>query len=301
MRRALLAVALVVACDRHGAAPAPPATAPTAVASSSASASSLSAGTPCGELSCRQFDSPREALLAAIAGDARVVAFGEAHAPRGATAPSAAARFTEDLLPLLAGRASDLLVELMMPPRACADAAAEVRQKQAPATTPQAPTNQSEYLAMGDRARALGIVPDMLRPSCADLEEVRSAGDGAIEASLELIARLSTTQAERLLDRDARSDADRAKAVVLYGGMLHDDLDPPPERAKWTYAPALDAKTGGKLVVVDLVVPEFMADDATWRAFPWFARYDRARLGAKTTLFRVGDRSFVLVFPETRR
>jgi hypothetical protein len=213
--------------------------------------------------------------------------------------PSAAKRFTEDLMPLLAGRASDLLVELMMPPAGCADAAAEVRRKQAPATSQQAPTNQNEYLAMGDRARALGIVPDMLRPTCGDMDGVRDAGDGAIEASLEMIARLSTAQAEKLLDRDARSETDAAKMVVVYGGMLHNDRNPPPERAKWSYAPALDVKTGGRLVAIDLVVPEFMVDDATWRALPWFARYDRARLGAKTTLFRVSDRSFVLVFPET--
>jgi hypothetical protein len=153
---------------------------------------------------------------------------------------------------------------------------------------------------MGERARALGVVPDMLRPSCADMDAVRDAWDGAIEASLEMIARLSTAQAEKLLERDARSEADRGKAVVVYGGMLHNDLDPPPERAKWSYAPALDARTGGKLVAVDLVVPEFIVDDATWRGFAWFSRYDRARLGAKTTLFRLGEKSFVLVFPETR-
>jgi hypothetical protein len=251
-------------------------------------------------LSCTQFDSPQDAMRAALAGDAKVVAIGEAHAPKGATATSAAKRFTDDLLPLFAGHASDLLVELMMPPKGCADAAAEVRQKQAPATSQQAPTNQNEYLTMGDRARALGIVPDMLRPTCADMDGVRDAGDDAIEASLEMIARLSTTQAEKLLDRDARSEADRGKAVVVYGGMLHNDLDPPPERAKWSYATALDAKTGGKLVAVDLVVPEFIVDDATWRGFAWFSHYDRARLGAKTTLFRVAERSFVLVFPETR-
>ena len=299
MRRVLPAVLLLLACDRHTALPAAPATSASAVASSDPSASSRSQGAPCGELSCTQFDSPRDALLAAIVGDVRVVALGEAHAPRGATAPSAAKRFTEDLLPLFAGRASDLLVELMMPPGGCAAAAAEVREKQAPATSQQAPTNQNEYLAMGERARALGIVPDMLRPSCADMDAVRDAGDGAVEASLEMIAHLSTIQAERLLDRDARSDADRAKAVLVYGGMLHNDLDPPPRRAKWSYAPALEAKTGGELVAVDLVVPEFIVDDATWRAFPWFSRYDRARLGAKTTLFRLAERSFVLVFPET--
>jgi hypothetical protein len=300
MRRAFLVLAALVACDHHTAAPPAPATSASSAAAPVVSAAPLAGGIPCGELSCTQFESPQDAMKAVLAGDARVVAIGEAHAPKGATATSAAKRFTDDLLPLFAGRASDLLVELMMPPKGCADAAAEVRQKQAPATSQQAPTNQNEYLTMGDRARALGIVPDMLRPTCADMDGVRDAGDNAIEASLEMIARLSTTQAEKLLDRDARSDADRGKAVVVYGGMLHNDLDPPPERAKWSYATALDARTGGKLVAVDLVVPEFIVDDATWRGFAWFSHYDRARLGAKTTLFRVAERSFVLVFPETR-
>jgi hypothetical protein len=300
MRRAAFVLAALVACDHHTAAPPAPAMSASVAVMPVTSAAPLAGGTPCGELSCTQFDSPREAMLAALAGDARVVAIGEAHAPKGATATSAAKRFTDDLLPLFAGRASDLLVELMMPPKGCADAAAEVRQKQAPATSQQAPTNQNEYLTMGDRARALGVVPDMLRPSCADMDGVRDAGDSAIEASLEMIARLSTVQAEKLLDRDARSEADRGKAVVVYGGMLHNDLDPPPERAKWSYATALDARTGGKLVAIDLVVPEFIVDDATWRGFPWFSHYDRARLGGKTTLFRVAEKSFVLVFPETR-
>jgi hypothetical protein len=294
MRRAWVLLAVLVACDRHAPVPgggAPPATGGTAVPGA----------VPCGDLGCLQFETPAEAFGAVLVGDPRVVAIGEAHAPKGATASSAAKRFGDELLPLLRGRASDLLVELMMPPTGCADAAAEVRAKQAPATSQQAETNQGEYVAMGDRARQLGIVPDMLRPSCADMDGVRDAGDGAIEASLAMIARLTVAQAGKLVDRDAHVEADRGKAVVVYGGMLHNDLDPPPERAAWSYAALLDARTGGKLVAVDLVVPEFVTDDAIWRALPWYAHYDRARLGAKTTLFRVGEKSFVLVFPETRR
>jgi hypothetical protein len=298
-------LAIAAACDRRApadVAPAERAAAP-AVASTAAPATSaelpLAGGTPCGE-GCSQFESPREAFVAAIGTDARVIAIGEAHAQRGATAPSAARRFTEELLPAVAGRASDLLVELMMPPKGCADAAAEVRKKQAPATSKQAPTNQSEYVTMGERARALGIVPDVLRPSCAEMDAINGAGEGAIEASLEMIARLSLAQAGKLVERDARSDADRGKAVVVYGGMLHNDLAPAPERASWSYAPALDAKVDGRLVAVDLVVPEFIGDDATWRALSWPARYDRARLGGKTTLLRLTEKSFVLVFPETR-
>jgi hypothetical protein len=311
MRVLLLASLLAAGCDRHpppAMTSSPPASAAsTAPAAPPASAASTTAGTPCGELGCVQFDTAKEAFLEAAypstgttAGPPRVLAIGEAHAQKGATASSAAKRFTEDLLPALTGRASDLLVELMMPPTGCADAAAEVRKKQAPATSRQAETNQNEYVTMGDRARALGIVPDLLRPSCADMDLVRSAGDQAIEASLELIARLCGTQALRLVDRDARSDADTDKAVVVYSGMLHNDLSPPPERAKWSYAPALDARVGGRLVSIDLVVPEFIVDDDTWRSLPWYAHYDRAKLGSRVTLFKLADRSYVLVFAEAR-
>jgi hypothetical protein len=115
-----------------------------------------------------------------------------------------------------------------------------------------------------------------------------------------MIARLSVAQAGKLLERDERSDADRGKAVVVYGGMLHNDLQPAPERAAWSYAPALEGKVSGRFVAVDLVVPEYIGDDEVWRALPWVARYDRARLGAKTTLLRLSPQSFVLVFAETR-
>ncbi|HTQ43301.1 MAG TPA: hypothetical protein VMI75_11135 [Polyangiaceae bacterium] len=294
MRRTIVLLVALAACDRRAPPPAPP---PATSVAPVASTSAPLAGVPCGALDCRQFESPLEAFAAATGADPLVIALGEAHAPKGATAASAAKRFTQDLLPTLAGRASDLLVELMMPPTGCADAAAEVRKKQEPVTSQHAAADQSEYVQMGDRARALGIVPDLLRPSCADMDAVRDAGDDAIEASLDLIARLSGTQAARLVTRDARSDGDRGKAVIVYGGMLHNDLSPPPERARWSYATKLDDVVSGRLVSIDLVVPEFVTGDATWTELPWVAQYDRARLGGKTTLYRTGDRSFVLVFP----
>jgi hypothetical protein len=244
-----------------------------------------------------KYDSARDAFLDAIAGDLRVLAIGEAHAPRGATVPSAAKRFTDDLLPLLEGRASDLLVELMMPPTGCADAAAEVRKKEQVVTSRQAENNQNEYVTMGERARANGIVPDMLRPTCSDMDAVRAAGDDAIGASLEMIARATRSQAASLIDRDARSDGDRGTMVVIYGGMLHNDLSPSPDAAKWSYAPELDEHVHGRLVAIDLVVPEFIGDDETWRSLPWRSSYDKAKLGAKAVLFATGERSFVLVFP----
>src|ERR1700678_824495 len=123
----------------------------------------------------------------------------------------------------------------MMPPGGCADAAEEVREKQAAVTTRQAATDQNEYVVMGEKARSLGVVPDMLRPSCADLDRVRAAGDDAIGASLELIAHLTLRQATRLVERDARSDADAGKIVVVYGGLLHNDLAASDDAARWSY------------------------------------------------------------------
>jgi hypothetical protein len=225
------------------------------------------------------------------------VGVGEAHAPKGATVSSAANRFTTELLPRLEGRVTDLLVELMMPPSGCTDAAAEVKKKQQTVTSRQAENNQNEYVIMGERARAMGIVPDMLRPTCADLDGVRNAGDDAIVASLEMIARATRSQAKRLVDRDERSDADRGKAIVIYGGMLHNDLTPSADAARWSYAPELDAYVHGQFVAIDLVVPEFIGDDETWKRFPWWSRYDKARLGARATLFKTAERSYVLVFP----
>jgi hypothetical protein len=250
------------------------------------------------------FDSPRAAFerALALAGDPLVLGVGEVHAPRGATASSAARRFATEMLPALEGRASDLLLELMMPPAGCTDAVAQARKSQEPVTSRHAETDQDDYLAMGQAARALGIVPDMLRPTCADMDAIEHAGEDAIDVSLATIARLSGAQAARLADRDARVDEDRGKIVVVYGGALHNDLSPAPDTAaaRWSYAPALDLHVGGRFASIDLFVPEFIGMDAGAQAFlSFWPSYDPQRMGDRTALFRTGPRSFALVFPRT--
>ncbi len=272
-------------------------------------------GTPCGPLACTQYDDPRTAFLVTLASQPLALGIGEAHAPAhlahrsggdGGAVASAALRFTQDFLPLLAPRASDLLVELMIPPPggACVDAAAEVRRAQAPVLAREAPTNQNEYVAMGERARVLGIVPDGLRPTCADMTAIAAAGDEAIGVELSTIARLAAAQAKKLIARAAASPEDHGKMVIIYGGALHNALNEGPADAGQTpsglsYAPAVDAAVSGRFVAVDLIVPEFIGDDALWRALPWWPYYDREGLGAKTTLFRLGEKTFVLVFAKS--
>lgn len=252
----------------------------------------------CGALDCRQYDSLREAFSDALAGDPLVVAVGEAHAQRGTAVPSSAHHFKDELLPLLAGRASDLLVEVMNPPTGCAKTTEVVRGKQAVVAQKQAPSDQGEYVAMGSRARELGIIPDLLRPTCEDLAAVDTAGDDAVPASLAMIARLTRAQASKMLDRDARTPGDEDKFVVTYGGALHNDLDPSPERASWSFGPALAARTGGRYVAINLYVPELIDDSDAWKRLAFFPYYDAAKQGAKTTVFRRG-KSFTIVLPRT--
>jgi hypothetical protein len=274
-------------------------------------------GSPCGAdgvdasdgIECAQYGSALEAFEDALAagGAPLVLGVGEVHAPAGAAVASAAKRFTIELLPALAPRASDVLLELMMPPGGCASAVAEARREQEPVTAQHAATAQDEYVAMGERARALGVVPDMLRPTCADMDAIKHAGDDLVDVSLSTIARLARAQASRMIDRDALSDADRGKMVVLYGGSLHNDLTPPPEAARWSYAPALAEDAQGRFTAIDLIVPEFVGNDAAWQALAWWPRYQALRGASgsgsrlnRATLFRLSrgrPASFVLFFP----
>jgi hypothetical protein len=229
-----------------------------------------------------------------------VLGVGEAHAQKAdASAPSTTKRFTTELLPALRDRASDLVVELLIPPKGCQKPEAEhkVRTEQKQVTAPQADTNQADYLALGEAARAIGVVPDGLRPSCADLEDVAKAGDDTIPRMLGLIARLAAAAGKKLYERDVAVSPD--KMVVLYGGAMHNDLAPKPGREPYSFGPALAGVTGDRYVELDVFAPEAIGDSETWRGFAWYPHYDRAAHGAKAALFRVGPRSFVLVFPRS--
>jgi hypothetical protein len=261
--------------------------------------SPLHAGTPCGALECAQFDSVEEAFLAATRGAPRVIAIGEAHAQRDATVPSSAKRFTETLLPLLEGRASDLLVELMNPPVGCPAKAAEVKKQQEVVTSHQAASDQGEYVAMGEAAKKLGIVPDLLRPTCADMDAIHDAGEDAVVVSLSTIARLTGKKVIELVDRDARTAEDSRKLVVTYGGAIHHDRSPPAGREAWAFGPEVDAYVKGRYVEIDLYVPEYIESSDAWKKIPWYPHYDRAKLGAKATMFRPRERTFVIIFPTT--
>ena len=293
---AALAAAAAGACTKP--APAPP------VASASAASPAPAVPAPdlaCSPPACRLYDSARDAMAAVLEeSKPLIVAVGEAHAQKSMQGvDSSAKRFTAEMLPLFKGKASDLVVEILMPPKGCEAKTQEVRKRQEPIVEKQATSNQDEYLTMGNAARALGVVPDLLRPSCADFEKITKAPrDEAPALMLETIKQVTVTQVKGLL---ARSGRDPEQMVVVYGGAIHGDPAPAPGRAAWSFAADLAPAVKGRYVSVHAFVPEAITDDASWKSFAWFERYDRRAHPDKVTLFHLRPDAYVLIFPETRR
>ncbi|MGK4003080.1 hypothetical protein WMF31_10695 [Sorangium sp. So ce1036] len=276
----------------------PTATAPPPTAAAAATAAAVPAPAPCGALGCLAFDEPDRAFAHVLGDGPRVLAVGESHAQQGAEGiPSATRRFTERFLPALAGRASDLIIELWVAdPRCKKEQAARVEEEQRAVTQGQAADNQGEFLALGHAAKRLGIQPHALTPSCDEVDAIARAGADAVPAMLEMIARLTAARAKALLGREDRA----GKMIVAYGGALHNDIAPRPGRERWSFGPELAASTGGKYVELDIIVREFIKDTAPWRALPWYPHFDREEHPDRTVLFNPAPGSYVLIFPRTR-
>jgi hypothetical protein len=254
----------------------------------------VTAGIPCGELGCRAFDSPRAAFEFALRGAPLVVAVGEAHAQKGApkVVPTIQ-RFEIELLPALAGRAKNLVLELVVPDKKCRQGEDKaVRERTKSVTEPQAESNQNEFVALGFAAKKLGIRPEALVPTCEELGTVVQAGEGDIAAMLSLIAEVALRETLAFL-----LHGDPTQSVVLYGGLLHNDLEPRPGRESWSFGPRLREQTGGRYVEIDLIVPEYIGSAPPWTSLSFYSHYDASKHGDRTILFEPSPNSFVLVFP----
>jgi hypothetical protein len=233
-----------------------------------------------------------------LAENPRVLGVGEAHAQKAAPGvASATRRFGERLLPNLKGRSSDIVIELLLASGRCGKQREEaVAERQKPVTEPQAKTNQNQFVTLGMVAKSYSIEPHALEPTCEEYQAVLDAGPDDIARLLTLVTDTTTREVEKVLSRPGSNPAE---IVVVYGGALHNDASPTPERAAWSFGPHFEQRTGGRYVELDLIVPEFIKDTEAWRALPWYAHYDVARDGASAILFRPLPHSFVLIFPRT--
>lgn len=276
--------------------PAPSSPSPRLLAESPRSPTGV--GDRCGPFECHGFDTGADALGFVLADGPVALGVGEAHALAGTEhLASTAQRFSEQLLPSLQGLASHLIVELLNPDPRCKPATEQVRRAQQPVTAPQSQQNQSDYVALGTHARALGIEPFVLSPTCDEFRAIADAGDSAIDAMLTTIARVTSRMLRGALAKN-RADG-RAALVVGYGGALHNDIAPAEAKLGWSYGPDLVAFTGGRYTELDLVVREFIKDTDAWRALPWYAHFDAERDATRWLVMRTAAHRYALFFPRT--
>lgn len=176
-----------------------------------------------------------------------------------------------------------------------------VASAQKPITDVQATSNQDEYVTLGNAAKKAGVTPWLLRPTCDDFAMLADAGEDAISAMLGLVKRLTEARVTQLYERNTRASGGDRAIVVAYGGALHNDLTPPETTKEYSFGPSLDRLTGGRYVELDIIVPEFVKKTPTWEQLPWYASFeaerDVGRASGQTTLYVLGERSFVIVFP----
>lgn len=299
---------VAVGCSRTPPPSGEPATAAKSEASQDAPAAASAEGaappgtascTAPGGPACLRFATPEDAFRSVLAKAPVVLGVGEAHAQRGTEGiASATRRFTESFLPLLAPRASDVVVELWAPDPRCMKEVKEVARAQKPVTEAQATTNQDEFVTLGTKAKEAGMTPWLLRPTCDDFAALADAGEDAVSAMLALVKRLTLAKVAELHER-SRAAAD-PKLVVAYGGALHNDLAPPEATRDYSFGPELDRLTGGRYVELDLIVPELVKRTPTWEKLPWFSSFEAERASGRPLdrpmLYQIGDQSFVLVF-----
>lgn len=287
-----------VACSRT-----PPTSEPSATASGSAALSAtvpavVSAAPP---PETKRFATAEEAFTFVLAKNPQVLAVGEAHAQKGTEAiASSTKRFTEAFLPLVAPTSSDVVVELWAPDPKCMKEVKAVASAQKPVVEAQAETNQNEYQTLGMKAKAAGMTPWLLQPSCDEFSMLADAGDDVVGKMLGLVKKLTQERVVKQLQKNGG-----AKTVIAYGGALHNDLKPSPEMKEYSFGPELDALTKGRFIELDLIVPEFIKKSPTWEKLPWFASFEADRAAGKdqdkATLYVLGERSFTLIFPASKK
>jgi hypothetical protein len=247
----------------------------------------------------REHDTLAAAVASLITPKTRLLGLGELHARVDRPdAPSTLVRFTEELLPALPSRTSDLILETWTVDDRCGKgAAATTASLQAATRRPEATRSELGILFVRSRGRGLRSHP--MRVTCDDYKAMAAGGDDAIVHMLDLttseLTRLAVTYLRRAAaTAPAASLIAEPPLIVVYGGALHNDRFPAAGLASWSYAPAVEADSERTYLEVDLITPELAEDDAALLAQPW-----APLLGASSRVvtYERGERSYVVILP----
>ncbi len=214
-----------------------------------------------------------------------VYAIGEYHQTRNAiAATSPLARFTREIVGLLEPRADHLVVEAWLDASCWGKTADQVV-----AATGRTKTTEMEVLRLMQRSQRLHLQTHTLPMTCIEYDAVVDAsGHVDFLLLLELITEKLAETTRSLLAKD--------RAVIVYGGALHNDLYPRWPLDSLSYAKSLSDQLGGKVLEIDLVVPEVVAGMSMIRSEPWFPLLGRAS-PHRVLVWQRGPGSYVVILP----
>jgi hypothetical protein len=235
----------------------------------------------------REVATTAEAIALILAENPRplVYAIGEYHQTRDAVAStSPLARFTREIIGLLEPFADHLVVEAWLDASCWGTARDQVI-----AATRRSRTTQMEVLRLIDRSRRLHMQTHTLPLTCIEYDAVVDAsGHVNFLLLLELITdKLATT---------TRALVAGGHAVIVYGGALHNDLYPRWPLETLSYARPLARELGGRVLEIDLVVPEVVASMGMIRSEPWFPLLGRASPD-RVIVWQRAPSSYVVILP----
>jgi hypothetical protein len=248
-----------------------------------------------GDLPARSFATLGEAMNHILEeAKPRVIGFGEVHQLEGTVKfESSVERFSRWVVPELAGKTSDLVVETWVNLGVCGAQEAAVH-KDLDETTERPETTESEVVRLLKRAEQLGVRPHILEFECKDYEALLEK-DSEVDyfEMLGLITRELEQRSAKLV-AEPTAEGEPVRAVAVYGGAIHNDLAPHEELAQFSFAAALDEASGGRYVEVDLLVPEFLETSEPFKAQPWYSQFARLASPDRVTVIERAERSYVV-------
>jgi hypothetical protein len=249
---------------------------------------------------CTTFATPAAAFAVVAAVNPSILAVGEYHEVTGAPkVPSAIKRFTNELLPLLKGRATALIAETWMLNGRCG--AVEKQAAAAVKTTTKRPeSTEDEVTTLLDHTYKLGMKNHILVINCDDYRSMLDdAGELDPEASLLLVKR--KVEEKALQARDDDEGGVPGRMLLLYGGALHNDLVPLEAWARFSFGPELRRAVDGRYVELDLLVPEYVDTDADLLNEPWFKPALALSRTGKTVLINPSPNVYLLLFARAKQ
>lgn len=245
---------------------------------------------PVDEIAFREYPDAKSAMNAVLleAGHAKVYAVGEYHATRAVKVDkSPLVQFTSEVLDLMIPRSKHLVIETWLDDGCLPGQRVknEVQQQ-----TGRPPSTGTDIEALVMKSAKNKLVTHGLAMTCIEHGSLLDAmGRVDFLRLLELVTEKLGDTTRELVDNDDR-------AVIVYGGALHNDLYPRWQLETLSYADKLNKDLHGGVVEIDLVVPEVIAPMSMVRSEPWFPLIGRAAPN-RVMVWKRGPASFVVILP----